>query len=123
MDLVDEQHIPGIEAHQQADDVAGAFQGRSTGDAATHPQFLGQHQGHGGLAQARGAVEQHMVEGLTALAAGRQRKPQHLFQFRLTHVIGQSSRPQTLVATAVAFRRQGVGPHQPGGAPLTRIRR
>ncbi len=99
MDLVDEQHFVGLQVHQQTDDVAGAFQGGSTGDAATHPQLLGQHQGHGGLAQTGRAVEKHMIKGFAAAPGRGDGDAQHLLEFALTDVIRQPPWPQTVFPT------------------------
>ena len=66
MNLVNEQQITGLQVDQQANDVARAFQSWCTGDPALHPHLFGQNHGHGGFAQTRRAIEQHMIEGIAA---------------------------------------------------------
>ena len=96
VDLINEQQLLGLEVHQQAHDVAGALQGRGTGDAAAHAKFFGQHQGHGGFAQARGAIEQHVVEGFLTAAGGLNGNAQHLLEFALADVVGQALGPEAV---------------------------
>ena len=103
MDLVDEQQIPWLHIDQQTHDVPGTLKGRGTGDAAGHPQFFGKHQGHGGLAEARGAIEQHMIQGLTTAESRLNSDAQHLLQFVLADVIVQSLGTQSIVRTAARF--------------------
>ena len=97
MNLVDEQQLMGLQVDQQANDVAGALQGRGAGDAAAHSQLLSQHQSHGGFAQARWAVEQHVVEGLLAGAGGLHRDGQHLLELALADVIGKALGTETVL--------------------------
>ena len=99
MDLIDEQQLPGLQIHQQANDVARPFQGGRTGDAAAHPQLLGQHHGHGGLAKTWWSVEQHVIKRIAAAQRRFNGDPQHLLELPLTDVILKSFRSQPIVTT------------------------
>ena len=73
----------GLQVHQQTDDVSRPFQSWSTGDLALHPHLFGQHHGHGGFAQTRRAIEQHMIEGIAAAKRRFHRNAQHLLELAL----------------------------------------
>jgi hypothetical protein len=105
VDLVDEQHLLGLEIDQQAHDVARALQRRGAGDPAAHPQLFGQHQGHGGLAQARRTMQEHVVQGLAAAAGGLHGNAQHLLELPLADVVGQAAGSQTVFPGRFAQRR------------------
>ena len=66
MDLVDEQDIPRREVRQQRRKVARLFNGRAGGDADVDAHLIGDDAREGRLAEARRAVEQHMVKRLIA---------------------------------------------------------
>ena len=106
MDLVDEQQIPWLHIDQKTHDVPGTLQCGSTGDAAGHPQFLGQHQGHGGLSETRRAIKQYMVQGLTTTDGRLDGDAQHLFQLVLADVVVQALGPQSIVGTPGRFFRR-----------------
>ncbi len=62
MDLVDEEHVPCLEVGEDRRQVAGSLDGRTGGDADVHPHLVRQNVCQRGFTQARGAVEQHMIE-------------------------------------------------------------
>ena len=66
VDLVDEQDIPRREVRQQRRKVARLFNGRAGGDADVDAHLIGDDAREGRLAEARRAVEQHMVKRLIA---------------------------------------------------------
>ena len=99
MNLINEQQLPRLQIHQQTNDVAGAFQGGSAGDTAVHPQLFGQHHGHGGFAQTRRSVEQHVVKGIAAAEGRLHGNAEHLLELALTDVIVQTARSETVIAT------------------------
>jgi hypothetical protein len=68
VDLVDEQHVVRFEVGQQRGQVAGALQHRAGGLAQIDAHLGGDDVRQGGLAQARRAEQQHVVERLAALA-------------------------------------------------------
>jgi hypothetical protein len=66
MDLVDEQHVVRFEVGQHRGQVAGALQHRARGLAQVDAHLVGDDVGQRGLAQARRAEQQHVVERLGA---------------------------------------------------------
>ena len=70
MDLVDEQHVVRLQVGQQRGQVAGALDHRAGGLAQVDAQLVGDDVRERGLAQARRAEDQHVVERLAALARG-----------------------------------------------------
>ena len=67
MDFVDEQHVVRFEIGQQRGEVAGALQHRPGGLAQVDAHLARDDVRQRGLAQARRAEQQHMVERLAAL--------------------------------------------------------
>ena len=72
MDLVHKENVVFAEIRQQGRQIAGLFDGRAGGDADVDSHLGGDDARQRGLAQARRAVEQHMVQRLRR-AAGRPR--------------------------------------------------
>ena len=105
MDLVNEEHVPLLHGHEQADDVARALQGRGAGDPATGCQLCRQHHGHGGFAQAGRPVEQEVVQGVLAMPCRLQGNVQHLLEGALTDVVPQATRAQGFVCMALLLCR------------------
>ena len=112
MNLVNEQQITGLQVDQQPNDVARAFQGRCTGDLALHPHLFGQHHGHGGFAQARRAIEQHMIEGIAAAKRRFHRNAQHLLELALADVVVQALGPKLVFRPTHHLFRCRLGVHQ-----------
>ncbi len=104
MDLVDEQHVTRFEIGQDRGQVGGLGQDRAGGGAEVDPQLAGDDLGQGGLAEARRAEQQHVIE---RLAAPPRRVDEHLqvgLDRRLADELGE-----------------GLGPQRPVG-PLERLR-
>src|SRR5258708_38229998 len=70
MHFVDEQDIARFEIGQDRGQVAGLGQARPGGGAEIYPQLAGDDLGEAGLAKARRAGGQHVVEGLGPGACG-----------------------------------------------------
>ena len=66
MDLVHKEDVILVEVGEQRRQVPRLLNGGAGGDADVDPHLVGYDAREGGLAQARGAVEQDMVQGLTA---------------------------------------------------------
>src|SRR5580700_4827799 len=71
MDLIDEQDIFGLKVCQDRGEIAGALDHRAGGSAEADAELTGDNLGQRGLAEAGRAMQQHMVECLTATAGGR----------------------------------------------------
>jgi hypothetical protein len=108
VDLIDEQHLALFEVGEDRDQVAGLFEHRPRGRAHRDAHFVGDDVGERGLAEARRAVEQHVVEGFVSLTGGRDRHDQVLADARLTDVVGQRPRPQPGVVLRVVVDRPRV---------------
>ena len=68
MDFIDEQHIALFEIGQQRGEIAGLCNHRAGGRAETDAEFARHDLRQRGLAEARRADEQHMVERFLARA-------------------------------------------------------
>ncbi len=66
MDLIDEEHITFAEIRQQRGQVAGLFDRRAGCDAEVYPHLIGDDARKRCFAEARRAIEQHMVERFPA---------------------------------------------------------
>ena len=64
VDLIHEEDVPLIEVGQKRRQVAGLLDGGTGGDADAGPHLLGNDPGEGRFAEARGAMEQNMIQGL-----------------------------------------------------------
>ena len=69
VDLVDEQHVLRLEVGEQRGEVARALEHRARGLAQVDAELLGDDVRERGLAQARRAEQQHVVERLAAALA------------------------------------------------------
>jgi hypothetical protein len=81
--LIDEKYVLRVEVRQYGGQVAAAFDGRSRGDAYAHPHFDGDDICQRGLSEARGAVQQDVVEGFPARPRGRNSYAQVFFYLGL----------------------------------------
>lgn len=70
MNLVYEQNVIGLQVSQQRRQIAWAFQHRSGGLAQAYTHFIGDDMGQRGLAKARRAKQQYMVQRLVAPTSG-----------------------------------------------------
>ena len=64
MNLVHEENISFAQVGQKCRQVPRLFNGGTGSDADVDPHLLGDDSRQRGLTQARGAVEQHMIQGL-----------------------------------------------------------
>ena len=69
MDLVDEQHVALFEIGEQRREIAGLGDHRAGGGAEVDAELARHDLRQRGLAEARGADEQHVVERLVTLRA------------------------------------------------------
>ena len=109
MDLIDEQHVTRLQGSQQAGQVAGPVEHRSGRDLHVDPHFVGDDVRERGLAQARRAVEQRVVQRLPAHLGclDIDAEPGHdltlageIFQF-----LGPDNSVQILIFAVVCFMR------------------
>ena len=94
MDLIHKQDVIFLQVGQQRRQIAGLFDGRAGGNAHIHAHLVCDDGGHRRLAQTRRAVEQHVVERLTAQACCVNADLQVFLRFFLSGVILQQPRAQ-----------------------------
>ena len=94
MDLVDEEDVAGVEIGQQGRQVPGLLDGGAGGDPDIDPHLVGDDPRQGGLAQARGAVEQHVIQGLIPAEGRLDVDRQILLGLLLAGVVPQGLGPQ-----------------------------
>ncbi len=89
VDLVHEQNVIFLQVGQQCRQITGLFDRRSGGDAHVHTHLVCDDGSHRRLAKTRRAVEQHVVERLTAQTCRINADLQIFFCFFLTGIILQ----------------------------------
>ena len=89
MDLVDEQHVVRLQVRQQRRQVAGALDHRSGGLSQIHAQLVRDDVRERGLAEARRAEDQHVVERLAPVARGLDEDLHLRLDRRLADVVGE----------------------------------
>ena len=73
MDLVDEEHFPGIQRTQNGSQIAGMLNGRTGSDSDRHSKLVGNNHSQRGLAQARRPRQKNMIWRNVALAGSIQK--------------------------------------------------
>ncbi len=89
VDLIKEEDVLPLEAGEDGGQVAGPLYGGAGGGADAHPHLGGDDIGQGGLAQAGGAEEEDMVQGLLPLLGGLNGDLQVLLDLRLPDELGK----------------------------------
>jgi hypothetical protein len=98
VDLVDEQDVVGFQIGQDRRQVAGLVQHRARGGAEVDAQLAGDDLGQGGLAQARRAEQQHVVQGLAPALGRLDEDAQIALGLLLADELGQGLGPHGAVA-------------------------
>ena len=101
MNLVNEQHVSGVQVGENGGQVAGALNGRAGGDADVLAHFGGHNAGQGGFAKARRAVEQHVIQRVVAGQRRLNVDAQAVLHGLLAHIIPQGVGAQALLHGAV----------------------
>jgi len=97
VNLVDEQDVMRLEVGQDRGQVAGLFQHRPRSLAQVDLHFVGDDMRQGGLAQARRAEYEYMVERFAAFDRGLDEYFHLLAHFLLADIVGQQPGPQGAV--------------------------
>ena len=108
MDLVDEEDAAGLQRGEEGGDVGLALQRRAGGLDHRHPHLGGDDVGQRGLAEARRAGEEDVVERLAAAAGGLDEDRQLIGHLRLVDEVGEGRRPQRAVEVLVGDVGAGV---------------
>jgi hypothetical protein len=101
MDLVDEQHVAGLQVGQQRGQVAGLLQHRAGGLAQVDLHLVGDDVRQRGLAEPRRAEDQGVVQRLAAAAGGADEDLHLLAHRRLADVVRELARADRAVQRAV----------------------
>ena len=101
MDLVDEEHVVRLQVREEARKVGGLVQHRPAGDAEPHSHFLRDDVRQRGLSQAGRAMQQHVVQGLTALPGGLHEHLQVIGDRLLPRELRELARTQHLLQLLV----------------------
>src|SRR5258705_10073921 len=111
MDFVDEQYVALFEIGQQRREIAGLCNHGPGGGAETDAEFARHDLRQRGLAETRGAYEQHVVERLVALARGLDEHREVGARLLLADEFRQQLRAQRGVAAILgaALRRDDAG--------------
>ena len=84
----------GLQVGEQRGQVAGALEYRPGGLPQLHAEFVGHHVRQRGLAQPRGAENQHVVQRLAALFRGGQENRKLFAHGRLADILIERAGPQ-----------------------------
>ena len=103
MDLVDEEHIALVELGEDADEVGAFRQGRAVGDVDLGANFIGDDVSECGLSKSRRAVQQRVIDRLTALPGGLHRDAELADELFLADVLIEAGGTKRVVLTILVF--------------------
>ena len=108
VDLVDEQHIARLQRGEDAGQVARLVENGAAGHLEAYAQLVGDDVGQGGLAQARRAVEERVVERFAAVGRGLGEDLEVLHHLGLTGKVGKTQGAKGVLEVALGIGRSGV---------------
>jgi hypothetical protein len=108
VDLVDEQHVAGLERGEVAGEHALVLDRGARRDVDADPELVREDLRHRGLAEPRRTVEQRVVERLAALLGGRHEHLELALERVLPDVLGEPLRPQARGSVGVVVGRVAV---------------
>ena len=94
MYLIDEKYVVLLQIRQQRCEVSRLADGGAGGYPHVDAHFIGYDSGQRGFAKSRGAVEQHVIERLTAHLGGLYEHLKILLDLLLADVLPQGARAQ-----------------------------
>ena len=94
MDFVHKQNVIFLEVGEQSRQIPRLFNGGAGGDTDLYPHLVGDDAAEGGFAQARGAMEQHVVQGFSPHFGRLDEHLQVGLGLGLADVLIQGLRPQ-----------------------------
>ena len=115
VDLVHEEDVALLEVGEDRREVAGTLDGRAGGGVHLRAHLVGDDARERGLAQARGAREDHVVERLAAVARRLDEHAEVLAHTLLAYVLVEGARAQRAILVEVVHRKL-TGDVSPGGA-------
>ena len=106
VDLVDEQHVAGLEVREQRREIAGPLDRRTARHAQRRPHLVGDDVRERGLAEPRRPMEEHVIERLGPIACRPHEDLQVLAQAILADHLRERARAQALVQPGVLGQRR-----------------
>lgn len=103
VDFVDKEHVVRFERHEDTGEIARFVEDGAGCDLEADAEFVGDDIGKGGFTQAGRAVEECMVEGLTAQACRLHENAEIGYDFLLAAEIIEGERAQGLLDIAVGI--------------------
>ena len=94
MDLVEEQHLPGLQVRQDRSHIALHLQRRSAGLLETYAELLGDDGRQRRLAEPRRPEKQYMVQSFATGLRSCESNRQLLLGLGLPYEFGEALRPQ-----------------------------
>ena len=101
MNLIDEQHVIGLQTRQQPRQVTGLVQDRTRCGPNGHAHLIRHNVGQGGLAQTWRAVQQHVIQGLPALLRSHHKHLKVVHRRALSCEVLKPRRPQDAIQVAI----------------------
>ena len=98
MNFVDEQNVALREVGQKRGQIARLFNRWAGGDADVHTHFIGNDTCKRGLAQARRAIEQDVIQRLVSAACRLDIDREVLLDLLLSIILAQALRPEGKLA-------------------------
>ena len=111
VNLVHEQYVVFLQVGQQCGEVTRLFDGRTGGYAQVYAHLVGDYPRKCGLAQSRGAVQKHVVEGFAAHLGGLDEDAQIVLGLLLAYVLVKGAGTErVLVGVFRQYRGRGYQP-------------
>ena len=101
MNLVHEQHIAILQMGEDGGEVSGAFEHGAGCGAKVHLHLVGDDVGEGGLAEARRAEDERVIEGVAASPGGLDEDLHLALDRLLPHIVGEASGAQGAIDLAI----------------------
>lgn len=103
VDLIDEEHIAWFEVGEDAPEIPDAFDSGTTRHLDPGAHFPGDDVSQGGLAEAGWSIEEHVIDGLTALFRGLDKNFKITLRLFLTDILGKGLRSERVFNHNVFF--------------------
>ena len=107
VDLVDEQHVAGLELGEHGREVPGPLHCRARGGLEVGLEFVGDNVSQGGLAEAGRSGKQQVVDWFAALASGTEQHVEMPLELSLANEVTQGAGPESRFAKPIDGLRIG----------------
>ena len=100
--LIDEEHIVGLKAGEDARQIAWLVEYRSAGELETYAQLVGYDVAQGGLSQSWRTMQERMVERLTAILGSLYEDAQVIHHLLLAAEVAEAERAECILKVLLA---------------------